>query len=207
MGGSCVLLQEGREIRVQSAQDIPAGEFDLVELTLDSSKPGLPQPKEADFEVFNGLTKLRAVHMFYTPLSDAAFAFLAGNPELTSLTLAQVPVSDKILAHINGLTQLKNLQIYHARDFTGKGLAKAAFLPELVTIYFYDTQFDDAGAAALAACPNVQRLHLFKTPVTDRGFKTIQTLKSLTWLTVSGTQVSSADIEKFKEANPQCKVD
>jgi hypothetical protein len=207
IGGTCFAMQEGRRIEVKTAQDIPAGEFDLVELQLNCSNTNLPPPKNADFEVFNGLKTLRVVTIQSTPLTDDAFAFLADNSELTDLTFQATPVSDKVLACIAGLRQLKNLQIFHARDFTGKGLAQAAFLPELVTLYLYDTQFDDASAAALSACQNVQRLHLWNTPITDRGFKTIQTLKSLTWLTVSATKVSSADIEKFKEANPQCKVD
>jgi len=207
VGGVCVVIQDGRRIEVKSAQDVPAGAFDLVELRLNSSIDGRPRPKNADFQVFNGLTKLRVVTMQSTPLTDDAFAFLAGNPGLTDITMQATPVSDKILAHIAGLKQLKNLYIFHARDFTGKGLEKAAFLPGLVNVYFYDTQFDDAGAAALSACQNLQRLHLYKTPVTDRGFKTIQALKSLTWLTISGTSVSGGDIERFKAAHPQCKVD
>jgi hypothetical protein len=140
-------------------------------------------------------------------LTDAAFAFLADNPGLTSLKLESTSVSDGVLKFIAGFKSLKTLHIHNSRTFTGKGMEQAAYLPVLEDLELYATQFNDASVTALAVCQNVHRLHLWNTGVTDAGLQQLQSLNSLTWLTISATKATDSAIAAFKAAKPQCKVD
>ncbi|MEQ1751388.1 MAG: hypothetical protein ABL974_18335, partial [Prosthecobacter sp.] len=207
-GSSCRLAKEGQEFDVQAGQAIPDGTFDIVELHFDRLGSTLPPPTDADFQVLNGLKTLRVFHVRAVPqLTDAAFAFLADNPALTSLKLENTGVSDGVLKNIAGFKNLKTLHIHNSPAFTGKGIEQAAYLPVLEDLTLYATQFDDAGIAALQACQNVKRLHLYRTEVTDVGLQKLRSLQSLTWLTISLTKATDNAIVAFKTAKPQCKVD
>jgi serine/threonine protein kinase len=205
---SCRLAKDGQELVVNAGQVIPDGTYDIIGIYFERFGSPLPQPTDAEFKVFNGLRTLRQIYVRSAPkLTDDAFSFLADNPDLTSLTLANTGVSERLLKHIVGLKNLKTLDIGNARDLTGKGMKDAAYLPVLEKLILGGTQFNNASAAVLSACQNLQQLNLRSTAVTDAGFEHLQSLGRLTSLVISGTKVTDKAIAAFKEAHPQCKVE
>ena len=193
---------------MKTAQEIPTGNFDILEIHLDRYASSLPQPQDADFQVFNGLKTLRVVQMRdLRLLTDAAFDFLDGNSALTAVSIQGSPaVSDRVLAYISKAQKLKNLTITGAGGFAGKGLEKAAFLPSLSSVYLYNTALDDAGIQVLSSCPNLNVIHIERTQVTDKGLELLQNVKSLKTLIIRNSGFTRSAIDAFKAAQPQCEV-
>ncbi len=205
---SCRLAKDGQEFVVNAGQVIPDGAYDIIGIYFERFGSPLPQPTDAEFKVFNGLKTLRNMYVRSAPkLTDDAFAFLADNPDLTSLRLANTGVSERLLKHIVGLKNLKTLDISNVRDLTGKGMKEAAYLPVLEELVLQGTQFSNASVAVLSACQNLQQLNLRSTAVTDAGLEHLQSLSRLTSLFISGTKVTDKAIAEFKAAHPQCKVE
>ncbi len=117
-GGSCRVASNKAELEVKTEKEIPAGKFDIVELTFDRLvSPGAP-PTDADFKVFNGIKTLRRVWVRTTGLGDEAFLFLAANPELAWINLEGVAdLTDGVLLHFANGRKLGELP-----DFRSDGL-------------------------------------------------------------------------------------
>lgn len=125
------VLSAGREIDVKSEQDIPEGDFQIVNLSFDrwKSSPPEPPPPENEFQVLRAVETLRHVYLRLPGITDTALAFLAGNPDLKSLTISgSKEVTDDVLVHLAGLKRLESLAITHAPRLTGQDFPKAAWL-------------------------------------------------------------------------------
>ena len=196
-------------MRSKTLQDIPPGAFSLISIQIDRFlNPNSPPPTNADFQVFKGLKNLRIVRIRQVPVKDSAFAFLANNPDLEDLQLEKTDISGEVLQHIESLPKIRQLALSGSSRFTGKGLQRIICLPQLAFLIVYDTHFDDAAVEALSVCQKLSRLHLENTAVTDQGLRQLQSLKSLTSLTLrNSTKISAPAIAVFRAALPQCKVD
>lgn len=73
-------------------------------------------------------------------------------------------------------------------------------------INFVGTAVDDEFLATVALLPQVQRLYLGATSVTDAGMKHLEGLRTLEYLSLHGTDVSPQRLEQLRVKLPNCQV-
>lgn len=166
----------GREFEVKTEQDIPAGDFEIVYLWFDRWQSGPPQPPPPDveFEVMHAVKTLRYAYLRLPGLSDAAFAFLAGNPDLNDLTIVgSKKTTDDVLGHLAGLKKLEKLAISHSPRLTGRDFPKAAWLASIQKVDFLYATLDDDAIRVLAACPRIRAVKVEGTPIGADGLRAL----------------------------------
>ena len=198
------IISDGREFEVRSEEDIPASEFQIVYLWFDrwaSSPPQMPPPED-EFEVLRAVTTLHYAFLRMPGLSDAAFAFLGGNPDLQTLHITcPEKVTDGVLVHLAGLKKLENLAISHSPHFTGKGLERSAWINSIQEVDFLYASLTDDALRVLATCPRLRQVKLEGTAITPEGLGVLASARNLTALNVGGC--SKLSEEDFIEILPQ----
>jgi Leucine-rich repeat (LRR) protein len=124
-----------------------------------------------------------------SPLSDLE--------DLEELTCKGMPVND-----LSPLSNLKNLGFLDLENTSVNALDALATVPRLRHINASGTQIKDL--KALSGQRYLESVEINNTPV--KSVKHISGLPSLTSLSCYNTRISSKNIEKFKEENPNCKV-
>jgi serine/threonine protein kinase len=189
-GGFFTALKNGVTLPVTKTSEIPPGRFDIIELTFERLGSVLPPAKDADFAAFNGLRDLRRVHFrpMHNGLSDAAFAFLAGNSELTNLNFEGAnALTDGVLTHIAGLKKLDFLAIQYAESFTGQGFDKIAGAASITNLELMGSGITDEGMRAVSTFKKLQSFRTTSPKITAAGFAALTSLKTLVTLTLNGT--------------------
>ncbi|MDZ4286832.1 MAG: protein kinase, partial [Prosthecobacter sp.] len=169
VGGHLRVVKNGTETGVDTLEEIPAGKFDVVSVTIDGN-PKSANVKDDDFTRLSGLA-IRYLRLSKLDLTDAAFAFLPTTPELQKILLSEVRVTDEIFSHMAPLQKLTELDIQTAPELTGTGLEKLASLPLLKTATFNLTGFTDAGVKSMAGAKGLEKLGLEATKITDEGLR------------------------------------
>jgi hypothetical protein len=188
-GGFFTAFKNGGTTNITKPAEIPPGRFDIIELTFERLGSVLPPAKDADFAAFNGLRDLRRAHFrpMHNGLSDAAFAFLAGNSELVFLNFEGAnALTDEVLTHIAPLKKLDYLAVQHAENFTGKSLDKIAGAASITNLELLGSGITDEGLHAISKFKKLQSIRLTSTKVTAGGIAALAGLKTLVTLTVNG---------------------
>jgi hypothetical protein len=189
-GGSFVASKNGVNSQILTAKDIPAGRFDIIELSIDRLNSVLPPLKSKDLLPLVGLRDLRRVWVrpSGSALSDEAFAFLAGNEELSWLNLEGVnDVTDEVLTYLASAKKLDYLGVQYATKFTGKGLDKLPCSETLTGLELLGCGISDDGLKAISAFKQLRILRITSGTALDKDFALLGGIKSLTNLTVSTT--------------------
>ncbi len=189
-GGFFTAFKNGVTVPVTKTSEIPPGRFDIIELTFERLNSVLPSAKDADFAALNGLRDLRRVHFrpMHNGLSDAAFAFLANNSELTNLNFEGAnALTDGVLTHIAGLKKLDYLAIQYAESFTGQGFDKIAGAASITNLELMGSGITDEGMRAVSTFKKLQSFRTTSPKITAAGFAALTSLKTLVSLTLNGT--------------------
>jgi hypothetical protein len=193
-----VLLEsEAGIVQPTRHEDIPAGEFDLIELTLDDQNSARTPLTDADFIRLRQVRTLRRCIVRALGLSDEAFGFLANNPDLTWVELVLLSGTDTLFEHVAGLSRLEELRITASRRVTGSNLANAAWLNSIQTVDLTSTSAGDAALRVLADCPNLVHVNFTRTPITDDGVLALRRAQRLRilWLPNCGQVTEEALLE------------
>ncbi len=192
------VLSGGREIAVKSEQDIPEGDFEIVYLWFDrwASSPPQPPPPENEFAVMHAVKTLRFAFLRLPGLSDAPFAFLAGNTNLTTLIIASPKaITDEVLVHLAGLRKLEKLEIAYSPRLTGRKFAGSAWLASVQEVDFLQATLDDDALRVLAACPRLRSLKVERTAITRDGLRALVPVSTLTEFSAGGCpKISEQDL-------------
>lgn len=183
------ILRDGLEVEVQAEQDLPAGEIQIVYLWFDrwASSPPQPPPPEHEFEVLRAVKTLRYAFLRLPGLSDAAFAFLAGNPDLQTLHLVCPDrLTDGVFVHLAGLAKLETLAISHSPRITGRGMAGSAWLASLKEVDFLYASLDAPSLRVLAGVPRLEHVKLEGTTITRDDLQVLVAVPGLRGLDVGG---------------------
>ena len=183
------ILSAGREIDVKSEHDLPTEDFEIVYLWFDrwASSPAQPPPREDEFEVMHAVKTLRFAYLRLPGLSDAPFAFLAGNKDLTTLMIVcPEAITDDVLVHLAGLRKLEKLEIAYAPRLTGRKFPGSSWLTSVQKVDFLQSQLNDDGLRLLAAGPKLRSLKVERTAITHEGFRALIPVRTLTELNMGG---------------------
>lgn len=77
---------------------------------------------------------------------------------------------------------------------------------DLKQMNFVGTAVDDEVLATVALFPQLQRLYLGATRVTDVGMRHLEGLKNLEYLSLHGTDVTPECMERLRTKLPNCQV-
>ena len=150
---------------------------------------------------------LEELYLGSTNMDDTVMQSVA-TMNLHVLRLGSTKVSSGSIA---GLAQLPNLVDLGLNDASLNDKAMQSFphLEHLRVLGLASTGIGDAGLASLLEKnPQFWRLDLRNTLVTDKAFALLRHCDQLTNLHILGApNITPTAIEKFREQNPQCKVD
>jgi sulfatase modifying factor 1 len=120
-----------------------------------------------------GLEELRISS--YPAITDDCLQYIGPLTNLTVLHLQGDKITDDGLRQLAGLTKLQELNV-HATQSNGTFLNSLAIAPlERLTV----SRLTDEAAQALTQFPNLTRLHVYDSPMTERGFEAIAGLRRL----------------------------
>lgn len=175
-----------------------------------------------------GLKSLRELSVGECGTTDAGAQLLESLPQLTHLSLSQEGrLTNAALVSIGKLKQLKSLSLnsyvatqqYGQMRFTFTGLkslaglqelehlhlvghaalADALVFPKLKTLSLGGTEVDDACAARIAACRDLQELSLVFTGITNVGLRQIAELPDLVRLNLDSAVVTDSGVQHLKK--------
>jgi Leucine-rich repeat (LRR) protein len=135
-----------------------------------------------DIEKIAGLKTLETLDLGGAKLTDLGVVKLKTLSGLRSLNLDRTEVSNRGLSELSGFSMLEKLSLWKAK------------------------RVDDKVAATIAALKGLVTLDISETQVTDVGLKQIGTVPKLRHLYARGTSITSAGVEAFRRANPNCQV-
>ncbi|MEX0613622.1 MAG: hypothetical protein WD229_16005 [Pirellulales bacterium] len=137
--------------------------------------------------------------------TDATVAHLSGLTSLKELSLYGTRVTDPGLAHLSGLTSLQWLSLDRTQ-VGDAGLAYLSGLTSLQVLWLDGTQVGDAGLAHLSGLTSLRELSLEGTQVGNPGLAHLSGLTSLRVLSLRGTQVTDAGYRRLQAALPKCRI-
>ena len=115
------------------------------------------------------------------------------------------PLSDDTLAQLQGLTQLKKIDIGRS-GVTDAGLANLRGLTGLEQLVLGGNPITDAGLVHLRGLRSLKILSLDDTQVTDAGLANLNELSSLQQLGVQNTGVTNDGVRALYRVLPRCTV-
>ncbi|KAA5545397.1 hypothetical protein FYK55_07030 [Roseiconus nitratireducens] len=144
-------------------------------------------------EQISQLSNLKRLEMDDVALDENDLAFLGTLSKLETLGLS---VSDSPgsltnlgLKHLSGLQSLRSLTVQKA-SIDDRGVSELVKIRELRDLGLGGTGISDTGVKQLATgLPNLTRLGLTRTDVTDASMKSVGKLTKLEWLWLDGTDV------------------
>ncbi len=128
-------------------------------------------------------------------------------PRVVDLTMENVPVTDAGLERLRPASEIRRL-ILNESDITGRGLRALADLPlrrGLSNIGLRGLKITDADLLVAKQFPNLRRVDLSGTRITDAGLKHFEGMK-LDVVNVKGTKVTEQGAARLQEASPGVKV-
>lgn len=215
------VIRQGGRVMLESAREegkpigdiarLPAGEIRITGVDLVGT---LIEPKE--LEKISGLTGLKELYLPGPSWNPGAGSRLDANEELKFLAglknleklhfslhfLTNVNVQDKGIAHLTGLTQLKEFRCAQCR------IAKLNLSPlaKLESLDLSLTPFNDEGMKGLSELRALRRLNLRDTLVTDQGLKYLSGLTQLQELDLSGAKISDAGLAHLRNLTAMRKL-
>jgi hypothetical protein len=189
---------------------------------LENLNLGGSKVTDAGLAVLAGLPNLRSLSLG-RGFTDAALVHVANLKQLEELYINDSDVTDTGLAHLKGLNDLQGLEAHYTRigdtglkvlndslpglrslgaagaNITDAGLAHL----KLTALESLDANenpgITDAGLIHFKDLPNLKRLNLGETAITDVGLDTLAMLK-LTEVWLGNTKVTDAGVSKLENA-------
>ncbi len=115
-----------------------------------------------------------------TTISDQGFLSIGKMPNLVELNLMNTPVTDESISLLSDLKALRKLRL-RGTQISGENVTAFASMP-IVDLELSETNFGNAGMAAIAKMPKLEKLNLWLTKIDDKGLAELQGKTSLTLL-------------------------
>ncbi|MGV3608998.1 MAG: leucine-rich repeat domain-containing protein [Planctomycetaceae bacterium] len=147
---------------------------------------------------------LRHLGFSESPLAKDAISALSKLTSLETLGLAG-RLSPEDLAALGPFASLKKLWLSDCR-LTGEGLRSLAPLHQLEKLHVNMSGLGDEDMELLASFTHLKRVSLSHSRVTDAGLMKLAPLKQLVEMEVTGSQVTQAGVNEFRQLAPNVKV-
>jgi hypothetical protein len=144
--------------------------------------------KNHDLSFLSRIPNLRRLELRRIRLRDEDILRLAAEMQLERLLLREAEITDKSLVRITRFKRLQRLDLSETA-ITDAGAMKLAELERLEWLELTQTSIGDDAMAAIASLPHLEVLYLDRTNVTAAGLQELAGTKTLTHLTVAGSNV------------------
>ncbi len=142
-----------------------------------------------------GLTHLQRLNLNGTSLTATGLARLERLTALEILALPNEPFTDDDLAHLAGMTKLKQFHVYLGAQITDRGLSHLAKMRQMKSLWLINTQITTL--EPIRGMTQLKQLNLHGAPITDEGLKPLADFTGLQWLSLGGSKVTDAGITHF----------
>jgi len=164
-----------------------------------SGKSGSTIVTDAGFTAFEKHPTLKALAADGLWIGSAAITSLVSVPTLEELYLADTLVDDGALAMIASLPNIKKLRLARSQ-ISDDGLAALADSKTLVELDLSEnTQFTDSCCQSLGQITSLEKLNLWRVPVTSTGILKLRDLTNLLWLNLDNTALSDSGLPALAE--------
>jgi len=163
----------------------------------------LRRPHWSGIDYFSNVVEI----MLPDYLSDNELALIGRFPRLEKVWCpgTAIGLTDAALAHLNGLSRLKELDLSRTR-ITDSGLFQLKGLKGLEQLNLSRTRITDAGLAHLSGLWSLRALDLRGTEVSNAGIVYLKGLTSLRLLDLEGTDVDVLGANELRRALPDVSV-
>ena len=162
----------------------------------------LARPETEEFvRLLPYFPRLQSLDLSHTELVDADFEVIGRMRELSLLILYGSPVEGRNLDHLSGcrsLTALQLLQVHCDQNL----LDAVGRLPQLERLNLTGTRLTDLDLSPLARMPNLKVLILDSTELSDTQMLELSGLKQLEELSLSGNNVSEEAVSRLRARVP-----
>jgi hypothetical protein len=179
-------------------------EIDLNRLASLSKGPMLRQLKLEGAPISNeglaliaSLPSLEELSLERCECSDQLFEVLADSKKLKRLRLRSLSVSDLGLVKLATLDRLELLEITDCTGFSQQGLESIAPLIRLRSLTLSGKAVDESVLLKLKSLSNITSLALRHAPISNEGFRVLESFPKIKELDVYGTSVSSDFLAKI----------
>jgi len=205
-----------RKPSLQILQEIIA-RTDLESLNFDEWDERIPIAKLKDLSALKGLKSLT---LSYVPITDDDLQYLSTLEALEKLTLYKTEVQGQGLVHLSNLPRLRRMLIMmdtrsvkpdlsglsHLSRMEDLQLFGVGFTPEhyfpiaqcmsLRSVSLSDGKIDDSVVTRLASLPNLERINLGESSMTDEGARAMARNQNLESVFLGG-KISRAAVMEF----------
>ena len=148
----------------------------------------------------SGLRKLKELHLVRTRTGDKTLEVISSLPAISRLRLRDTQISDEGLAMLTSLNRLRVLDLSETNSpgVTDQGAEAIAQLKQLEDLNLWTTKVSDGTVKLLAANnPNLVRLNLDNTAITDATLLELAKMKQLTWLHIGSTRITDKNLREL----------
>lgn len=161
---------------------------------------------ENNLKTIAKMSGLTTLDLSDSDVNDSSLKYIVGLKNLRHLDLSSTLVRGMTLNKLKQLKNLHHLDMSNTRihDFAVNTIVESC--PELKRLNLTGTYITDDAILKLQKLQNLRRLHISKTGITDKYIDRLLTLKELQKLTVSHTHVSPKKMNELRRAKPGLKV-
>lgn len=225
-GGSVLISSDGDDQKVTDVSKLPNRMYVIKHVYLQNLHDS------AEFvEKVAGLSNLEYLDIQNSDISDNDLKLLVNSDRLRNLVLKNTKISNAALSHIARIKSLERLNLSHTA-ITDDVMSELGHLPNLSGLFIPGTAITDEGIKNLCqnAPPRFQEITLSTTKITDNAIVELQKLgtisslsllstnitdacvdelvkfKRLKFLEIRRTNLSTASLNRLKEALPDCEI-
>jgi hypothetical protein len=181
--------------------------------TLSALKPGDIQHlrvhdvpiTENNLKTIAKMSGLTSLDLSFTDLNDSTFKYIAGMKNLKRLDLSSTLIRGLTLNQLKGLKNLTGLDLANTRthDFAINTIVESC--PNLERLNLAGTRITDQAILKIQNLKHLQKLKIAGTNISDKYIDKLMTLKDLQKLSMSNTRVSPEKLIELRKAKPGCK--
>lgn len=147
------------------------------------------------------LKNLRLLSLGGSNFTQEDLKVLGECPELERLYIS----GEMGKAGFEGIAKARSLELIRAQYLRAEWEAFPA-LPKLLLLDAERSDLNDAGAAALASCPELNCVYAYSTQVTNKGLLELAKIKKLKFLGVSSGRIDEDGAAAFRKARPDVEL-
>ena len=141
-----------------------------------------------------------------THTSDADLDLVRQFPNLDNVRLDARHLTDRGTKSLAELPKLWAL--YIQESFDDACVEHLKNLPRITNLDAYGSRVTDVGIERLSAvAPQVERVNLSHTQISDIGLRHLRSMPKLAWVELHVTKVTAAGVAELQPALPNCKID
>lgn len=160
---------------------------------------------ENNLKTIAKMSGLTSLDLSFTDLNDSAFKYIAAMKNLKRLDLSSTLVRGLKLNQLKELKNLTALDLANTRthDFAIDTIVECC--PNLERLNLAGTRITDQAILKLQNLKHLQKLKIAGTNITDKYIDKLMTLKDLQKISMSNTRVSPKKLSELRRAKPGCK--